>query len=542
MVERFSDLDDLESFIIGAVLHESGHVRFTNREIRQGFRMAYKGHSKFELVNSVGQMVEDVVIERAQCNELAGARHAFLKMWKLLFDRHTPRDADASSEQIFSDFVFHCCRHSVLKSQWSLDGLNESKNRLNAAFAAETCAAINSEMSIIDLISSTADGAQLSTRLLKLIGIEPLGNGVEEGDCASDAVEQGDPAQGSPEATEEKDREGGEGATSDSPAGQGTSIQSGDSTVSGGDSTYGNGFEGEDPVDAAGRNLSESDLLDLVSMAVQELQDALPDDTEFTTCLADVLPGTGLATSEFQVSHQAGLELRFRILTHTMMASARLSTLLKAQTESRSEYTKQGKIVPSRLWKLQSGNLRVFRKTVDGQELDTAIKVLLDRSGSMSCSIEKAVEAACFLPMAFEDIGGVSTSVDIFPGTRDAALTLKRFDDRIKSCLDSIATVNATGGTPLGAALKISGHQLMDFPAARRILVVITDGRPDDLGQAEKELKLLANADVEIIGIGIGVSLKHLFPDFISVKHVGELTEALYHLMERKLISLPLAA
>lgn len=156
--------------------------------------------------------------------------------------------------------------------------------------------------------------------------------------------------------------------------------------------------------------------------------------------------------------------------------------------------------------------------------------------------MQLAIEAACFLPMAFDDVSGISTSIDIFPGSQRAADTLKRFDGRTMPCLDALASVSANGGTPLGAALKISGVELVQFNAQRRILVVITDGLPDRVDETKAQLKALEAADVEVIGIGIGVSLKHLFADFVSVRQVGELTDVLYHLMERKLIRLPLAA
>ncbi|MBX9848779.1 MAG: VWA domain-containing protein, partial [Rhodocyclaceae bacterium] len=282
------------------------------------------------------------------------------------------------------------------------------------------------------------------------------------------------------------------------------------------------------------------EILDLVADAVNEIEEDLPDDQQYVTVIGQA-PGTGFATEQTPV-HRRGMELRARLLRHTMMARARLETLLKAETQSQSRYARKGRIVPSRLWKLQSGNMNVFRQTVEGQELDTAIAVLLDDSGSMRRTIATAIEAACFVPLALDDVPGVHTSIHVFPGYARASERLKGFGDRLTPCLDALASVEAHGGTPLARALNEVGGELMEFDVQRRILLLVTDGEPDSATAAEAELRRLEQAGVEIVGIGIGCSLKHLIRDFTNIKTVGDLTQSLYELLERKLLKFRAAA
>lgn len=590
LTKDFPELKDLETYIIGAVIHEAGHIRFTDRDLRAGFKRSYEGHPKYSEVNTVGQIFEDVVVERAQCNSLPGARPALTKLWKLLYDRHGVREGDVDEDVAVLDYVFSRARHSVLKTEWTREVCDSTLRCLSSKCTPERIASIDSELALLDLITTTEDGVQTSTRLLALIGIEPNSSAAVRESQTDESVKS--PQQQAPEsdASQPSSEPSNVGESEPSPRDEGSDPQeqsdvpctgeagaAGQSEPVGGPDTDASGEPAdsgdeqtacpsavqanEDPTDTAAEfpdsqsqggtslaaevqpdDLTQTEPLELISIAVQELQAELPEDTEYETTVLGELPGQGLAKTEFQRQHQVGMELRSRILVHTMMASARLSTLLKAQTESRTEFGKRGKIVPSRVWKLQAGSTKVFRHTVDGLELNTAIKVLLDRSWSMKDSIQQAIEAASFLPMAFDDVGGISTSIDIFPGVTQYSTTLKRFEERTMPCLDVMASVSADGGTPLGAALRISGMDLIQFNAERRLLVVITDGQPDRLDEAKAQLRALEAADVEIIGIGIGVSLKHLFANFVSVRHVGELTNALYRLMESKLIQLPMAA
>ena len=160
--------------------------------------------------------------------------------------------------------------------------------------------------------------------------------------------------------------------------------------------------------------------------------------------------------------------------------------------------------------------------------------------------METAIEAAVFLPLAFDQVEGIQSSLDVFPGTMRHAETIKPFHTRTAVCLDDIASVRAEGGTPMREAIQISGKSLLETTADRRLLIVVTDGRPFSLEETRREVQSLEREDVEVIGIGIGrgtkVGLKAIFNDYCVINDIGELTDQLYQVMQQKLLAQPLAA
>ena len=563
---------ELEKYLLGAIVHESGHIRFTDLEIRHQFRVAYEGHERQTTANQCGQILEDIVVERGQCNALLGARRMLTQCWEMLLSRRKPDPQDMTEDELLMRYVFSRARHSVLKTEATLEFAQQRQLQCQSLIEPALLANIEGEFAVFDLISCSSDAAQSASRLLATMGIQPNQSVQapqsttqpqqspqgQQGQASNDPQAQppegsaGEPDDQAPPTQGQGQGEGDESAHE--PQAQPTTGGAGDPDDQA-SPTQGQ-TQAEEPTDGAQPAIDpqaqpaqggagETDdqpyeILDLVTEAINEIDEALPDDQEYVTVIGQA-PGTGFKTEHTAV-HHVGMQLRSRLLMHTMMARARLETLLKAETQGQSRYARKGRIVPSRLWKLQSGNMNVFRQTVEGQELDTAILVLLDDSGSMSGAIGTAIEAACFVPLALDDVPGVHTSIHVFPGYAKASQRLKGFGDRLTPCLDALASVEAHGGTPLSRALMEVGTELMGFEAHRRLLIVVTDGQPDSSTEAKAELRRLEQADVEIIGIGIGCSLRHLIRDFTNINAAGELTQSLYELLQRKLLKLPAAA
>ena len=176
-----------------------------------------------------------------------------------------------------------------------------------------------------------------------------------------------------------------------------------------------------------------------------------------------------------------------------------------------------------------AGHHDVWRQRTDAPEMDTATQILVDASGSMDgermkmatltsialCStldgIGCATEVLSFTGKSFVDFQKVwPKSVDrfTFPGRTWAQWLLahKHFDQPMrlaKNTLGSLADM-ANGGTPLADGVYIGGARLMKRREARRIMIIVTDGRPDNEFHAEKAIKYLQAKGVEVAGIGIG--------------------------------------
>ena len=68
------------------------------------------------------------------------------------------------------------------------------------------------------------------------------------------------------------------------------------------------------------------------------------------------------------------------------------------------------------------------------------------------------------------------------------------------------------------------------------MLMVLTDGEPDDTPEALRLLGLCRQAGIEAVGVGIGVGVQHLFPTAIEVMEAKDLKRELFGVAERLLV------
>ncbi len=197
------------------------------------------------------------------------------------------------------------------------------------------------------------------------------------------------------------------------------------------------------------------------------------------------------------------------------------------------------RIATSQLWRLkQLGDTRVFKKRAGAIGVDAAISVLLDRSGSMQeHGFEQAVEVTQAFLLALQRINGVRTSLDVFPGTDSVSEEILEFGQNVGASRDRLAAIEPDGGTPTGSAIAHRLRLLLAIRAEKRLMVVITDGKPDapEVALAEAVIAQAGTVGVQVIGVGIGVALGHLFPARVSVNSVAELPDALAALFENEL-------
>ncbi len=197
------------------------------------------------------------------------------------------------------------------------------------------------------------------------------------------------------------------------------------------------------------------------------------------------------------------------------------------------------KIATSQLWRLKKlGDTRVFKKRAGAIGVDAAISVLLDRSGSMKRhGFEQAVEVTQAFLLALQRINGVRTSLDVFPGTAGVSQEILAFGQNVGASRERLASIEPDGGTPTGSAIAHRLRLLLAIRADKRLMVVITDGRPDapEVALAEAVIAQAGTVGVQVIGIGIGVALGHLFPSSVSVSSVAELPDALAALFRSEL-------
>jgi cobalamin biosynthesis protein CobT len=230
----------------------------------------------------------------------------------------------------------------------------------------------------------------------------------------------------------------------------------------------------------------------------------------------------------------------------------KMDQLMEAQRRCQRLYAKSGrKVVANRVWKLRTGNTKVFEKQTDGLEVDTAVMLLLDRSQSMQSQLGLACQATLSLLLSLARVDGVSAAAAAFPapvGLSDrfnqhgkGVTVLTDFGERVVATASRYASLGDYGMTPMAEALLWSVYKLLSQKADRRILFVTTDGEPDHKEAALKVIKMAERCGIEIIGLGIAQEIAHLIPESRKIDHIDQMPKAVFEMLESKL-ALPLAA
>lgn len=201
-----------------------------------------------------------------------------------------------------------------------------------------------------------------------------------------------------------------------------------------------------------------------------------------------------------------------------------------------------GQVAVNRFWRLgKLGDTKVFRVRKSTNGVDAAVKLLLDRSGSMEDQIETAAKVTLAFSLAMQRIGNVTTSVAMFPGTDAVTESLQSFGQPAQQAVRRSAEIEATGSTPTGQAVVAELPSLLAQRKEKHVLVVITDDGPDDpqilalaLAEAEKN-------GVDVIGVGIGCDIRAHISNSVTVSSVDQLPDALEALFRSK-VALRLAA
>ena len=171
------------------------------------------------------------------------------------------------------------------------------------------------------------------------------------------------------------------------------------------------------------------------------------------------------------------------------------------------------------------------------------IVFILDRSGSMTRRLSLAGQAVLSLLLALDTLPGVASWAAAFPGSADDRIVpLKGFEEHTTRIAGRLTGLWSSGSTPLANALWRTGHELLQRPEPRRVVVVATDGEPDDLDGVNDILARCRASGIDVIGLGIGQSLDRVQAVF-GVRHAAAiatleaLAPALFAVLERQLLA-----
>jgi len=235
--------------------------------------------------------------------------------------------------------------------------------------------------------------------------------------------------------------------------------------------------------------------------------------------------------------------------------------LLQVYTATRWEHgQKKGKLGKG-LHRVVTGRgdyqRKIFKKKAEKLDLDVAVTLLVDCSGSMNGEkYNQAAEAALLLNDAIATTLRIPLQVTGFTETREERgedrfllhhLIFKAFDAAVprtklihrfaqaSKCLEQNAD---------GDSILLVHNELLTRKEKRKVLIVLSDGspaayRPGGVSDFTKKVvrDIEKSSPVEIYAIGIETeSVRHFYKDYTILNNAEELDSCLLNLIKRKII------
>lgn len=495
----------------GYLAHEAAHIRHTN------FDMVQKASSK-PIRKALLNIIEDVRIENELAKDYPGTRRSISQVIEYMVDTQqmcVPEQPEpASNLQAWLLFRLRC--HFL--GQKSLTPLYQAVDeRVRQLFPAAAMSRLSAMLTAVPSLASTGE-------VLKLVDV-----------IVAMLEEESRPPQ------DESDADGGDDigqdASNDSNSSSDSQTPETDSSATG---------------DAAETGDSDnSDQADNLRQALEASAAQFEPDTfaQVAEVLSEQAEGhQGVTPLSLPQAEQAMLGDE-AILTLSASESAQIRARLRGMVQSSQDNRNHAKrhglrVATHRLAASQAGESRLFIQRQPRIAPNAAVHLLVDISGSMGKPIGEgnrkyfhvANEAALALAMALEGIPGVVPAVSYFPGIHQEvsiALLPKQSVRHRAACFDQ----KPRGCTPMTQAMWFAANSLLAQKQKRKLMIVLTDGDPDDWAATHDIVDRCRRSGFELLGIGIQTrSVEKFFPQSIVINDVKDLKRELFEVTQQLLI------
>jgi len=266
---------------------------------------------------------------------------------------------------------------------------------------------------------------------------------------------------------------------------------------------------------------------DLSSLIQKEL-DEIADNTPYK-----ILAGIPLLPDIGRLRALHGKLNEVEAISASSRMRARLMGMLQSIKMQPTSYGLSGrKLAAGRLVRIATGDPRIFRKKVETVEVNTAVMVLLDLSGSM-CSRYRVANAAAFaLHTTLFGLKGVAVCSAEFSG-KNVTPEINILVDFGRKPLSENFNHYPFDGTPTHNAIWAGRALLLQRPEPRKILLILTDGCPDNGAATRSATQKALKDGIEIAAIGImDGSVRNYWDNHRVIKSIQELPSAMFGIME----------
>lgn len=218
---------------------------------------------------------------------------------------------------------------------------------------------------------------------------------------------------------------------------------------------------------------------------------------------------------------------------------AKMMGMLQDEKRCPESYGSSGKkLKTGRLEKYALGDARIFSRKKLVKQINTAVVICGDYSGSMSSSTRISNPATFSVHNALYGLKGAAVATVGFgtcTGNGDQELLLL-VNFKEKPTSDKF-NLQACGGTPTHEAIWAARAMLLERPEPRKIILIVTDGDPDCRTSTKEATARTERDGIEVAAIGIETScVKHLWKKSKCINRVEELPEAMFTVMDELLL------
>ena len=495
----------------GYLAHEAAHIRHTN------FDMVQKASSK-PIRKALLNIIEDVRIENELAKDYPGTRRSISQVIEYMVDTQqmcVPEQLEpASNLQAWLLFRLRC--HFL--GQKALTPLYQAVDeRVRQLFPAAAMSRLSAMLTVVPSLASTGEVLKLVDAIVAMLEEESRPPQDEsDADSGNDIGQDAsnDSNNSSDSQTPEKDLS----ATEDF-------AETGDS-------------DNSDQAD----NLRQA----LEASAAQFEPDTFAQVAEVLSEQAEGHQGvTPLSLPQAEQAMLGDEAILTLSASESAQIRARLRGMVQSSQDNRNHAKRHGlRVATHRLAASQAGESRLFIQRQPRIAPNAAVHLLVDISGSMGKPIGEgnrkyfhvANEAALALAMALEGIPGVVPAVSYFPGIHQEvsiALLPKQSVRHRAACFDQ----KPRGCTPMAQAMWFAANSLLAQKQKRKLMIVLTDGDPDDWAATHDIVDRCRRSGFELLGIGIQTrSVEKFFPQSIVINDVKDLKRELFEVTQQLLI------
>lgn len=243
------------------------------------------------------------------------------------------------------------------------------------------------------------------------------------------------------------------------------------------------------------------------------------------------------------------------VLTDTL----RKSLVLRSETQT--VLSDRGQIVPSRLWRVgRSQDAKLFERELKADASDFVVDVLIDASGSQMSRQGEVALQAYIISEALSNVEIPHRGMSFCTFWDYTILHRFREYDDPRSANENIFNYVTSSNNRDGLAIKTAGYELLAREEEKKILIVLSDGKPYDvlvnrpnarnpkpyqgkeaIADTATEIRRLRNLDVSVLGVFAGeekdlATEKKIFgKDFAYIRNIKNFSKIVGRYLTKQL-------